>query len=282
MPKEKEYYTAGELADLFELPKQTLLYYDKTGILSPEFISENNYRHYTLKQYLILEVIINMRKLGIPITQIKNYLNDRSEANFTKLLKAKEQECRDIIKHNQKILDNIQITYRQLEKLRESHLNQITVTFRPAKSFLLSYIEPHLTGNETIGLLAKHNLKVFSKNHFKERAVGWILCKDIFLQGQHGKAKAFFSTLNPGYHSNQNIYVRPGGLYMTMRFKGTVRSNIKSLSQTFNEYMLRNNLQPIDDVYVMPLKNYWLTPNTDEYVYQISLRVEYTMPKTDK
>lgn len=282
MPKEKKYYTAGELANLFELPKQTLLYYDKMGILSPEFISENNYRHYTLKQYLILEVIINMRKLGIPITQIKNYLNDRSEANFTKLLKAKEQECRDIIKHNQRILDNIQITYRQLEKLRESHLNQITVTFRPKKSFLLSYIEPHFTGNETIGLLAKHNLKVFSKNHFKERAVGWILCKDIFLQGQHGKAKAFFSTLNPDYHNNQNIYVRPGGLYMTMRFIGTVRSNIKGLSQTFNEYMQRNNLQPIDDVYVMPLKNYWLTPNTNEYVYQISLRVEYTMPKNNK
>ena len=43
----KLYYTAGELADLFELPKQTLLYYDKMGILSPEFISENNYRHYS-------------------------------------------------------------------------------------------------------------------------------------------------------------------------------------------------------------------------------------------
>ena len=54
----KLYYTAGELADLFELPKQTLLYYDKMGVLSPEFISENNYRHYSLKQYLILEVII--------------------------------------------------------------------------------------------------------------------------------------------------------------------------------------------------------------------------------
>ena len=72
----KLYYTAGELADLFELPKQTLLYYDKMGILSPEFISENNYRHYSLKQYLILEVILNMRKLGIPISKIKEYLEE--------------------------------------------------------------------------------------------------------------------------------------------------------------------------------------------------------------
>ena len=29
--KEKDYYTAGELAKLFHIPKQTMLYYDKMG-----------------------------------------------------------------------------------------------------------------------------------------------------------------------------------------------------------------------------------------------------------
>ena len=93
----KLYYTAGELADLFELPKQTLLYYDKMGILSPEFISENNYRHYSLKQYLILEVILNMRKLGIPISKIKEYLEERSIDSLQALLQAKDRECEEII-----------------------------------------------------------------------------------------------------------------------------------------------------------------------------------------
>lgn len=31
--KQKEYYTAGELARLFNIPKQTMLYYDKMGVL---------------------------------------------------------------------------------------------------------------------------------------------------------------------------------------------------------------------------------------------------------
>ena len=104
---EKLYYTAGELADLFELPKQTLLYYDKTGVLSPEFISENNYRHYSLKQYLILEIILNMRKLGIPICKIKEYLAERSIDHLQALLQAKDRECEEIIAHNEKIRKNI-------------------------------------------------------------------------------------------------------------------------------------------------------------------------------
>lgn len=45
--KEKDYYTAGELAKLFHIPKQTMLYYDKMGILKPEFVAENGYRYYS-------------------------------------------------------------------------------------------------------------------------------------------------------------------------------------------------------------------------------------------
>ena len=87
---QKEFYTAGELACLFEIPKQTLLYYDKTGLLVPEFISTNNYRYYSLKQYLILEIIINLRKLGIPVPVIKDYIKNRSEESFQKLLIEKD------------------------------------------------------------------------------------------------------------------------------------------------------------------------------------------------
>ena len=147
----KLYYTAGELADLFELPKQTLLYYDKMGILSPEFISENNYRHYSLKQYLILEVILNMRKLGIPISKIKEYLEERSIDSLQALLQAKDRECEEIIAHNEKIRKNIHVVFQQLDKIRESRLDQITVTFRRAKRFLLSPVPPECSGDESIG-----------------------------------------------------------------------------------------------------------------------------------
>ena len=82
---QKEFYTAGELACLFEIPKQTLLYYDKTGLLVPEFISTNNYRYYSLKQYLILEIIINLRKLGIPVPVIKDYIKKPKENGYRSL-----------------------------------------------------------------------------------------------------------------------------------------------------------------------------------------------------
>lgn len=269
----KQYYTAGELADLFELPKQTLLYYDRMNILSPEFISSNNYRHYSLKQYLILEIIINMRKLGIPISKIKDYLANRSVENLQSLLEEKDAECEKIIKYNQQIRNNIDVVFNQLQKITETKLDQITITFRKAKPFLLSPLPKNCSGHTSIDILAKHNLKVFSKDHFKEKAVGWIIDKNIFLQGNYGHPLAFFSTVNPIYHSDKDYYLRPAGLYMTMRFQGTFRKNVAALAQKFNESLATNSLQAIGDLYIMPLKNHWMTEDVNDYIYQISLQV---------
>ena len=270
----KLYYTAGELADLFELPKQTLLYYDKMGVLSPEFISENNYRHYSLKQYLLLEIILNMRKLGIPISKIKEYLIERSIDSLQALLQAKDRECEEIIAHNEKIRKNIHVVFQQLDKIRESRLDQITVTFRRSKRFLLSPVPPECSGDESIKILARHNLNVFSKEHFKEKAVGWLADKDCFLAGEYSRPLAYFSSVNPDYHGKMEYYTRPAGLYMTQRFQGTFREHVQEWAEFFKAYMQRNKLHAVDNLYIMPLKNHWMTPEPEEYIYQISLRVQ--------
>lgn len=103
MSKNSEsFFTAGELATLFNIPKQTLLYYDKMNLLTPEFIAENGYRHYSLKQYLTLEVIVNLRKLDIPISKIKEYIENRDIDAFDKLLLEKKCECDEIIEKKSK------------------------------------------------------------------------------------------------------------------------------------------------------------------------------------
>ena len=61
------YFTIGEFASLFKLSKQTLFYYERNNILRPAYIDENGYRYYSLEQYFIFDIIINMRKLGIPL-----------------------------------------------------------------------------------------------------------------------------------------------------------------------------------------------------------------------
>ena len=37
--EKKDYYTSGELANLFQIPRQTMFHYAKMGLLTPEFHS---------------------------------------------------------------------------------------------------------------------------------------------------------------------------------------------------------------------------------------------------
>ena len=100
-------FTAGELASLFGISKQTLLYYDRIKLLCPDFISDNGYRHYSINQYLDLEIIVNFRSLNIPISDIKDYLSRRNKTEFIKQLEKKRTECQSLIKENERIISSI-------------------------------------------------------------------------------------------------------------------------------------------------------------------------------
>ena len=46
------------------------------------------------------------------------------------------------------------------------------------------------------------------------------------------------------------------------------------LAEKINTCLQNNSLKAVDNVYIMPLKNYWLTADTNQYIYQLSLEVK--------
>ena len=275
MPHNQNFYTAGELAKMFNLSKQTLLYYDRIGLLQPEFVSENGYRNYSLHQYLTLEVITNLRKLDISISTIQKYLANRSPEMMRKLLEKKDKKCQETIEQNENIRKDIRVMFKQLDALEETCLNQITLTYRHSKNLYISKINSKSGHMWTIYILASHNMKVFSEHHFKERSVGWIVDGESFLNGTSAGAKAYFSTVSMNYYDEkENYFETAAGFYVSLRFKGTFHKNKRKLSKKISLFLKRNNLRPISDLYVQPLLNYWMCTSQDEYINQISIQVE--------
>lgn len=63
----KIYLSTGELAKMLGVTKQTVIYYDKVGLISPAKRGEKHYRYYTLEQADELDSILTFRNLGVPI-----------------------------------------------------------------------------------------------------------------------------------------------------------------------------------------------------------------------
>lgn len=58
--------------------KHTLFHYDDIGLFSPEYVAENGYRMYSRYQLETLETILMLRDLGMPLKEIRQFLQVRS------------------------------------------------------------------------------------------------------------------------------------------------------------------------------------------------------------
>lgn len=275
MPKEKDYYTAGELAELFNIQKQTLLYYDKVDLLHPEYISENGYRHYSMKQYMLLEIILNLRKLDIPISVIKEYINNRSTENFEKLLASKQAECNALIEKCNQINTTINGIMRRIDSYKKEPVNVFTLQYLPPLPISITNITTIKEPKERINIYAKHNIDAFANEHFKDKSIGWIISYKDYAEKSSLAAYAYFSTINKCCLDNMTTTIRSEGLYLVKRITGTLYNQKTEIIQGLIEFMDKNALEPIGDIYCLPLKDHWMTENTEEYILQISIMVKY-------
>lgn len=95
--KTKDLLTTGEFAKLFGVKKQTLFHYDEVGIFKPDRIGENGYRYYGHTRLEAFSIILMLRNLGVPISDIKEQIDKHSPSALIELLEAKEAEIEERI-----------------------------------------------------------------------------------------------------------------------------------------------------------------------------------------
>ena len=275
MPKEvKSYYTAGELATIFGITKQALLYYDKRDILKPEFISDNNYRHYSMNQYMLLEIIIALRKLDVSIEEIKDYLNNRNPDSLEELLVKKQTTLEEQIRTAEAATAKITSMRKKINHARLLHCGKITLEHRHKQTIIVSDLASVVDDTERITIYARHNLELFDSPYFKEKATGWVVSSDGYFNHDNRKAMAYYTTVNSSY-AGSNATILAAGLYLSIHYKGIFHSSGHTLKEMFNDFLERNRLRVVSNIYCMPLIDHWLANKETEYITRISMQVEY-------
>lgn len=71
----KKLLTSGQFAQLCRTSKDTILYYDKLGLLKPILVGDNNYRYYSVEQYCIFDRIKLLQDTGYSLEEIYQSVN---------------------------------------------------------------------------------------------------------------------------------------------------------------------------------------------------------------
>lgn len=67
-------FTTSQFAAMYGINKRTLMYYDSIDLFKPAVVKENGYRYYTLSQMILFDAIQLLRKLRVPLEEIKAQL----------------------------------------------------------------------------------------------------------------------------------------------------------------------------------------------------------------
>lgn len=93
-------FSIGMFSKINKVTTKTLRYYEEMGLLEPEYIDKfTRYRYYTTNQIPKLHKIINLKQMGLSLNEIKEVINNPSEAE--KILISKEREIMNVIKNQQ-------------------------------------------------------------------------------------------------------------------------------------------------------------------------------------
>lgn len=105
----------GEVAKIRNVNVQSLRYYEKLGILIPAHINpETGYRYYSLEQIMILDTIILCVDLGIPLKDLKNYVDPDDQLEFERLLRDGRKLATQKIKKIESNLNSIDRTLQHI------------------------------------------------------------------------------------------------------------------------------------------------------------------------
>lgn len=83
-------YKISDVAKIFNISRQTLIYYDKINLFKPEYKNEeNNYRYYSDNQLYDLYFILALKEGGFSLKEIENYYESTSNNCGEKFLNEK-------------------------------------------------------------------------------------------------------------------------------------------------------------------------------------------------
>lgn len=88
----KKEYRIAEVAEFFNVSKQTLIHYDRIGLFKPYRVQEeNSYRYYSPQQFSDLRFILTLKRSGFSLREIERYVKSRDRGTALEFLEEKSR-----------------------------------------------------------------------------------------------------------------------------------------------------------------------------------------------
>lgn len=224
----KEWYTAGEIASLFDLNIQTLHYYESIGLFEPVRRSSGSLaRRYQFDQIYQLATIRFLKRLNYPLKRIRENLDSRDIEYSLKEMRSQSKDLEREIDDLRRIKEAIDRKVRFVEE-RTSRLDAELIERKefPLRRYLPIGIEDVLYRNDSFYF---YPTVVFYEKAGKR--FGALLTDEIVLETDQSPLTIERGAFLVGFH--KGAYDRIGATFDRLRSAAEAR-NIRISDESVN------------------------------------------------
>ncbi|MFI3329045.1 MAG: MerR family transcriptional regulator [bacterium] len=251
----KNSFKISEVARFLSITTTTLRHYEKEGLIKPYYTDEiTNYRYYNLDNINDISYIVLLRKVGISINQIKEYLTNNTGLN---------EVLNDLI-NQRDLLNN---TIQQIESISISNYNYIVneITLSKCSYISKSY---NIKGIDD----AYSKVQLFLSEVLNHVNVELPL---IYLEVNYNEVN--FNNLNTNIgieisKSNIEHSIRDETLALETYHKGTYET-ITNAHEEIKKYALDNNLKLKGNIYHYFYESFSLRKDSNSFLTKIIMPI---------
>ena len=266
------YFSTGEFAKLCNVKKQTLFHYDDIGIFSPEIKLSNGYRFYSFSQLETFNVISILKELNMPLSDIKQYLDNRSPVEFISLLEKKDIEIKNKIKELQQMSNLLNKKIAMTNKACKINLKDIYLENLPT-NYLIKTTAHGTEEEKSLAVSLAHHINYCKDNDiYSPYIIGGMLSLDNIKNQMYSSYTYFFTQLD----DNETIlynHIKEEGLYLIAYHEGGYYTIDKTYDKIL-EFLDNNNYLVTSYFYEDVLLDDFSVKGYENYVLKISVKVE--------
>lgn len=265
----------GEFARLCNTNKRTLFHYDEIGLFSPAYTDEKGYRFYSESQCDVFFTITCLREIGMPLKEIKQYIDHRNpealkillEEQYIKVLAEQERlrKIEQVIRtklHLVSLSESPEVSDRgqdiQLEKVPEEYL----VT------------SPRLDTSDHDIIIRKlcEHIGYCNHNHLNAGHPYGAMISTQSLLTQNWDTYAYFFTKVLDKPSGHPFHLKPAGLYAVTYLKGNYYNASDAYARLLH-FLRQHPYHPGEFLYKEAILDEIAVDNEADYITKISIPV---------
>ena len=262
----QEFFKIGEISRLYGIGVDSLRYYEKIGLLTPQR-SESGYRHYSIQDLWKLNVIRDLRELDFSMEQIGRYLKHHSVESTLALLREEQQAIGEKI-------GALQALQRNVEKRMDCIRQAVSM---PLDTIGLSSYETRRCYCIPEGYSEEHEMDVLMRrllNMDKEH---------LYLIGsnQIGTAISLKAARDQGKLLYEGVFVidengsetLPAGRYLTVAYRGEYGKSRQKIQELLS-YAREHEITLTGDFLELLFVDIHISADEKEYITQLQVLTE--------